>query len=222
MKPHQESRDKVFSFSLEEVSSTSTKADAENTPEGGQETPEVVLPSEEELAEIRAKIEAEAREKGFAEGEQAGHDFGMKKLAPLEQSLLSLTTEMQDLKVRLLKECEEDILAMVLAIVRRILGHDVEITPEIILGYMTKGMQKIGEEKRVLVRLHPQDIEAATKASDQLSVLLESEGRFRFEPDATLSQGDCIIEGRERVIDARPKIQLALFEAALMGGDKPR
>jgi len=214
MKSHQRHQDKVLSFSLEEVRTSGNQEQAEGATE--EKVPELAPPSEEEISAMLASLEAESRERGFAEGEQAGRALVLKKLAPLEQSLLEITREMQDLKVRMLKECEADIVAMVLAIARHILGEGVQIAPEALLSHIGKIIRKIGEEAPLSVRLHPLDIEAITKASEALSERLDSGLRFRLEPDSSLLRGDCIVEGRERAIDARAKSQLKRFEAALM------
>jgi len=161
------------------------------------------------------EIERSAYERGFAAGEEAGRVLGMKKSEQVRQTLAVMIDEMGEMKTELLKEAQEDILAISLAVVQRILGQDVEVSSEVILAYIEKAIKKVGRSEKVIVRLNPLDLDTISGEGDALSRLLKEGGAIKFEADTGLSSGECIVEGPERMVDGRFEAQIALFTESL-------
>lgn len=162
-----------------------------------------------------SKIEREAYEKGFSAGEEAGRTLGLKKLDPVEKILLNLIQGVTQFKEAGLKKAEEDILSIALAIARRILRREVEGNPEVIVKNIQLAIKKIGQTKKVLIRLHPDDLEMISQDAEDIAGSTKQEIALRFEPDTGLTPGDCIVEGEERMVDARLDHQVDLIEEEL-------
>ncbi len=175
---------------------------------------------EEKIGGKLSEIEQEAYEKGFAAGEDAGRILGFKKLDPLEKTLLSLIDEVRHFKETLLKESEEDILTIALAISRQIIRQEVRENPEVIVKNIQTAINKIGQTGKILIRLHPDDLEVITQEAESMIGSTKQEINLRFESDLGLNPGDCIIEGEERMVDGRLKSQLDIFEEVLKKGNE--
>lgn len=203
----------VSSFALNEVytKETSDHEEHEHDSTGSEK---------EQIGGKLSKIEQEAYEQGFAAGEEAGRALGLRKLDPTEKLLLKMIQEMNGLKMLILKETEEDILTIALAVARRILGQEIRLDPEILLNTIQKAIKKIGQTEKISIRLHPDDFALLSQDADQVIHPLHNDILLKFEADIGLSLGDCIVEGEDRIVDARRQQQFNLLEETLRGTEE--
>ncbi len=179
---------------------------------------ELIAKEKEKIGGIISKIEQEAYEEGFSAGEAAGREMGLKKLDTIENILLNLVHNVNHLKKQILKESEEDMLTIALAVARQIVRKEVMENPEVIIKNIQTAIKKIGQTEKVLIRLHPDDYEVISQDAEDLLGPMKQNVRLRFETDAELMPGDCVVEGEERMVDARLKNQLDVFEAEFYKG----
>ncbi len=144
--------------------------------------------------------------------------MGLKKLDTIENILLNLVHNVNHLKKQILKESEEDMLTIALAVARQIVRKEVMENPEVIIKNIQTAIKKIGQTEKVLIRLHPDDYEVISQDAEDLLGPMKQNVRLRFETDAELMPGDCVVEGEERMVDARLKNQLDVFEAEFYKG----
>lgn len=161
------------------------------------------------------EIERKAYEKGFAAGEEAGRILGLRKLDPTEKILLNLIEEVNHLKAEILEETQEDVLTIALAIAKRIIAQEIRENPEIIQTNIQRAIKKIGKTEKLVIRLHPEDLERLSQDADDVIQTQNKNIALRFEADTTLSSGDYIVEGEERMIDGRQQNQLNILEMLL-------
>lgn len=167
-----------------------------------------------------SKIEREGYEKGFTAGEEAGRALGLSKLDPTEKILLKLIEELNHLRATILEETEEDVLTIALAIAHRITGQQVRENPELILNNIQKAIKKIGKTEKLIIRLHPEDLELLSQDADAMIHAQNKNIALQFETDTRLAPGDYIVEGEERMIDGRQQKQFEILEALLRTQDK--
>lgn len=179
-----------------------------------------------ELCSPLAEIERSAYKRGFSSGEKAAYALIAEeneaqrknlilKNEQVSQSLSTIMEEMGGLKTKLLMEAREDILAIALAVVQRILGQGAEASCETILAHIEKAINKVGNSEKIVVRLPPLDLDRISEESESLSVLFEANAALKFEADAELASGECIVEGPECMVDGRFESQMSLFAEAL-------
>ncbi len=202
----------VSSFALNEVY-------AKETGDRGEHEDDSTRSDKEQIGGKLSKIEQEAYEQGFSAGEEAGRALGLRKLDPTEKLLLKMIQEINGLKMLILKETEEDMLTIALAVARRILGQEIRLDPGILLNTIQKAIKKIGQTEKITVRLHPDDFEMLAQDVDGMIHPLHKDIVLQFEADIGLSLGDCIVEGEERIVDARRQQQFNLLEETLRGTD---
>lgn len=161
-----------------------------------------------------SEIERDAYERGFAAGEEAGRVLGIKKIEPAQKLLSGMMEELDHLQMELVKAAEQDILALALAVAQRILGKELNASRPHILKTIQEGIAKIGQSDQIIIRLAPSDIEMFAREETPLSNLIKPGGKIKIESGETLLSGECIVEGQERMVDARIKSQMAIFVEA--------
>ncbi len=183
-----------------------------------------------QLGSLLADIERAAYERGFSSGEETAQRLAAKenedyrstlslKNEQVCQTLSAMMDEVGTLKTKRLQEAQEDILAIALAIVRRILGQGAEASREAIVEHIAKAIKKVGGSGKIIVRLPPLDLNRLSEENDSLSALFKENAVLKFEADVGLSSGECIVEGPDRMVDGRFESQIALFTEALKERD---
>ena len=163
-----------------------------------------------------AAIEQRAHEQGFRAGEQAGREAGLKEVERNYQILLPLIMEMKHLKEVLLTAAEQDMAVMVIAVAKHVIRMELSQNQEVVLGYVREAIKRIGPTETILVRIHPKDLERLTLEHAKLLQLVEGLKWLKLEGDGHLHPGECIVEGHDRIVDARVDSQIAIIEKELL------
>lgn len=195
----------VSAYTLREVSPTVSQ-------------PSLSLP--DQIGGKLSAIERDAYERGFASGEKAGKEFGLKQVEASHQLVTRLIEELQQVKPALLENAEKEILQIAVAVARRILRQEISQNPERLLGSIRAVLQKMGQIETLVIHLHPQDLERLRKERNKVVELVGSVQWFRLEPDANLLQGECLVESNDQIVDLRIDSQLAVIEEELRKKDR--
>lgn len=194
----------VSAYSLREVSPTVSQ-------------PSSSLP--DQIGGRLSAIERDAYERGFASGERAGREFGLKQVEASHQLVTRLIDELQGIKPALLKNAEKEILQIAVAVSRRILRQEISHNPERLLGSIRAVLQKMGRIETLVIHLHPQDLDRLRKEGNKVVELVGSVQWFRLEPDANLLQGECVVESNDQIVDLRIDSQLSVIQEELLKTD---
>lgn len=178
--------------------------------------------ADEQPAPIGGKlsaIERDAYERGFASGERAGRELGLKKVDAQYRHLEELIEIISHLQEEILKAATDDILTLTLAISQRVLHQELSHRWEYINGFIREAIKKIGPADSIKIRIHPQNIEKLTSERPELIELVQGLKSINFQPDENLLPGECIAESRHRTVDARLESQLSIIEQELNNRD---
>jgi hypothetical protein len=158
-----------------------------------------------------------------AEVPAMGPPAGMEPLAPplpppmpqpgpeFAERLARAVAELRGTGERLGEQASADALEMALLIARRIIETELTANPEALLALIRSAIRRLGESRRVQLRLCPADaaaVEAAggSAAGGPLDGL--SLARVEVRADATLLPGDCIVDGEQGTVDGRVTTRL--------------
>ncbi len=174
-------------------------------------------------ADILLDVESARRDaykKGFTFGESAGRESGLQEVASLNLILKNMIQGMTREREKALLGKEADVLRLALATAKRILRHDLSIDPATVTEYIRDAIRKIGHTETLVIRVHPEDLKRLSLK--EIDLLREAEGVkwLRFDSDETLLRGECVVESKERMVDARLDSQLSVIERGL-AGDAP-
>lgn len=158
-------------------------------------------------------------EDGFASGQRAGRDAGLKDTEAARLTLAALITELTTLRSTLLTTYEQDLLTLVFAAADKVLGEEAARHPHVPLAYLREAIDKLGRADRIVIRAHPDDIDRLTRELASSSPAPGRDSVLRFEPDPALHPGECVAEHTHCTVDARWASQLAVLEHAVRRGD---
>jgi hypothetical protein len=163
----------------------------------------------------------EPRGGGSALAEYSGMEptAGMEPLAPplppptpqpgpeFAERLARAVAELRSSGERVAEQASADALEMALLIARRIIEDELSSGHAALAGLVRSAIGRLGESRKIQLRLCPGDaaaVEAARAAKNDDGPLANvTLARVEVRADATLSPGDCIVDGDHGTVDGR-------------------
>jgi flagellar biosynthesis/type III secretory pathway protein FliH len=108
----------------------------------------------------------------------------------------------------LAEQTTADALEMAVLIARRIIEGELESNPAALTGLIRSAVARLGESRKIQLRLHPSDAAKVEAAGDGGPLAGVAIARVEIRPDATLSPGDCIVDGEQGTVDGRVATRL--------------
>lgn len=158
-----------------------------------------------------------AYERGLAEGVARTRAEAADLLSRQVQLLGALVQELKVTREVLLKDAEEPIAALALAIVRKILREQGAHLGEAIVAQVRDAVAKVREGGPMKVLVNPGDAALLEEAREAITATFEGAVSLQVEADPRISSGGCLVETPSRVVDARIEVQLAQIAEALRG-----
>jgi len=162
-----------------------------------------------------AFLEAEAEQRtqaAYQQGLQEGHAAAQREmLAQLDvvnARLARTIEELTGLRQRFRHEAEEDLVALALAIARRILHRELTIAPEALLGLVKAALEKIDGRELHSVRVRPEDAAMIQQHFEKMGL----PRRVEVIADPGLERGAAILDSSRGALDASVETQLAEIE----------
>lgn len=170
--------------------------------------------SERDATERLANLEAEAYQAGFAKGEAEGRASGLSQAQPLIDTLEGLLREMDSFRKRSRQHTEHETVRLALAVAKKILTREAGIGEDVVLNVVREALRQTEEPEKVLVRLHPEDLEILRNTSEALIELNDRSDTIALQADSGISRGGCFVETEFGEIDARIEQQFRVVEDA--------
>ena len=104
---------------------------------------------------------------------------------------------------RLAEQTTADALEMAMLIARRIIEGELKTNPAALTGLIRSAIGRLGESRKVQLRLHPTDAANVQAAGDAGPLAAVSVTRVEVRADPSLSPGDCIVDGEQGTVDGR-------------------
>jgi flagellar biosynthesis/type III secretory pathway protein FliH len=167
---------------------------------------EVVSAAEAEAQRIVAEARA-ASARAHAEAAAAGEAEGRARAA----GALACAAVERD---RLLGEAEREVVALALAVARKLLGRELAASPDAVIALARAALGEARERREVLLRVSPGDAAAIRAAESTLAATL-ARARLGLREDPALAPGDVVVETEAGRVDARIGSQLAAVSRAV-------
>jgi flagellar assembly protein FliH len=158
------------------------------------------------------EIEENAYNDGFKKGEKDGLNSFSDRIEFVLCSLREAVTEIDKLKKNLLLSAEREAVELSLAVAKKIVCHEVSVNRDVVIKVVREAVKKVGDYKKVKIRLSPSDVSFIKEAKKTIPELEESLKGFLVEKDETIMSGGCLIETDMGDIDARIDKQLQIVE----------
>lgn len=151
--------------------------------------PEVVMPTAEEVAQIREQARQEGYQTGYREGQAKvrGEAERLHRAAGrLEESLAGIDSEVA-----------EELLGLALEVARQVVRQELKADPQTLLHVVREALAQLPHQ-HASIFLHPED---ASLLRSHLGDQLAHAGH-RIHEDMKLARGDCILEAGGSHLDA--------------------
>lgn len=100
-------------------------------------------------------LERDAYERGYSAGEKAGYEMGIKKAEVVLSQLENLIKELENIKERYILENDKKIVALSIAIARKIIEKEIEESPETLLNMLHNAIKKIERQEKIKITINP-------------------------------------------------------------------
>ncbi len=150
----------------------------------------------------------ETKKKAYDEGYEAGYNFGKSEVERLIKRLHSIIEQAIDKREEIITESEEQVIRIILLIVRKIVKAISEEQKGIVVENIKAAMNKIKGKTQVTIRVNTEDLELATEHKEELMQMFEELQHVTILEDTRVDKGGCIIETDFGSVDARISTQL--------------
>jgi flagellar assembly protein FliH len=159
--------------------------------------------------DCRERVQA-AQAAGAKEGEAAGRRQAQTELQPVVARLARSIEEMAGMRARFRREAECDLIALAMAIARRVLRREVAVDPDALHGLVLGALEKVQAREVRRVRVHPSH-------AAMVAACLKEAGGLAVEvvADAAREPGGVIFESERGNLDASVESQLREIERGL-------
>jgi flagellar assembly protein FliH len=160
-----------------------------------------------------ADVEAEARDRGFAEGFAQGKTAGIEhavrqhagEVERLMQTLESAARELRETRDREHRDLLQDATVLAVAIARKVTKRQSAIDPAVLEANLREAINLADADGPIRVAIHPSQRK-----------FLRAPAEVEFVDDTSLSPGGCRVETAAGRIDADIETQLDRVIAALL------
>jgi flagellar assembly protein FliH len=148
---------------------------------------------------------------GLREGEAAGHSRAAADLQPVFEKLARAIEGLAQLRPRLRRDAEADMVKLALAIARRVLRRELVVDPDALHGLVLGALEKLQGQEICRVKVHPSHAENVRAALQQS----HAGSTVEIVADSSCAIGGIIFETARGNLDASVDSQLQEIERGL-------
>lgn len=184
---------------------------SQRTPKGQEKQSES---SGESLQDKLARLEREAYEKGFEQGQRDGLVLGERRVEETLKQMQALLCELARLKEQVYLEAEKDLVKLSIGIAEKILRRELREDLEAVTRSIRSAIGFLASRSSVKIFVSPEDLAEATKLLPDLATSNKLE-KYDLVGDETIEKGGCVVETGFGKIDATITEGLAVLEREL-------
>jgi flagellar assembly protein FliH len=184
---------------------TSSQAGLPSSPEHGSRQLQARL---QQLETERDQIAQAAYAKGRQEAELSARQQISIEISAVSATLARSIDEITGMRQRFRHEAEEDVVALAIAIARRVLHRELTTSPDALLGIAKAALEKIDLREVHRVRMHPDSAPLLQENLEKIGL----PRRVEVIADPGLERGGVLLETTRGTLDASVETQLAEIE----------
>lgn len=166
-----------------------------------------------------ARAKQEGYDLGMADGYRQGNEEGYERgkldgdalVKPVVASFRQAISACLDLQRQLQIDAQREALKLALVIAKKILGRELKINPDGILGVIQKALAIAEPSVMIRLRVSPDFVEYCSNHREDLHLPDE----ISIAGDPAIASGGCVVETESGEIDARIETQLRVLAEAL-------
>ena len=176
--------------------------------------------AEQECEELREDARRAGHEEGLKDGWEEGRQQAQQEMADAirqaNEKAEKTLKDARDATSDYLSKAEDDVTAIALAVVEKILPQHFIDVPQVILPLVQQALEKVKDQKEINIHVAPAVYDLVLMARDELRSRLSGAGaELSVTSDESLVPGDCVIETPNGSVDARLQTQIELIREAI-------
>ena len=170
--------------------------------------PPVIEMSEEDLNQRTSDA--------FNSGLKEGKELAERGLVNVFRALRSSSETIHNLRDKVLRESEDELINLVMLVARKVIIHEVTQDRTILAGVVQNAIAALSAREEIVVHINPDDYLLVTSGHDQLLHHELINERLLLKPDPTVSSGFCLVETEMGTVDASLDGQLEQIYRSLI------
>lgn len=158
------------------------------------------------------KVKDEAFKDGFDKGKKEGEKLLRLELEALMRSLSESLLVLDSFREKLLKDSENEVVALILGATKKITKREITTNKDIIVTVIKNAIKCLTDRREIIIRIHPGDYTLIEENKVEFFGHIDDLKNISFREDDTVGEGGCLIESRFGEIDARIETQLERLE----------
>ena len=208
----------------EQLKQQAEKQSQEMLDKATAESEKIVNDTKAKAKELLDKVQKEGYDAGYKDGKAKGIKDGKEKIEDELKAIIRQANDKAQKTLRDAKEqtaeyfirAEDDIVAVVVMAIEKILPQHFLDTPQVILPVVREAIKHVRDQKEVKVHVDPDSYDLVLMARTEFqSMLTDGTATVEIISDEALKPGDCVIETPNGGVDARLSTQIGLMKRAV-------
>lgn len=160
-----------------------------------------------------ARIEQDAYQKGYEQGQKDGAAEGRQRFEAVIQQFNTLFQSMQKKSLQVDHVYQQNIIELIKVMVRRVVDHEISVNSDVIRTCLESALGFVVENAQVKIHLSPADYKNFSEFGVNIPGVLEGGSRLQLVEDASIAAGGCLLSSDYGDVDATVENRCArLFE----------
>ncbi|MFZ7113240.1 MAG: FliH/SctL family protein [Desulfatiglandales bacterium] len=165
----------------------------------------------EDLDTQLARLEREAYEKGFEQGQRDGVALEERQIEEKGKQLEALFSKIRDLRKNIYAEAEKEVLQLSTLIAKKIIRKEISLDPQVIARTIRAALEHLVDKSRLRILINPDDMEEVRRILPEIANQAKG-GEFHVVEDHSIERGGCILESGFGRINATLEDQLEMLQ----------
>ena len=170
----------------------------------------------EEDVQYREEVARQGYEEGYVAGTQDASQALALEWDGRMQEAQTVVTQAYAVKESVIAEAETFAVELSCSIAEKIVGHVLTDAPELALKLYSQALSRRKEQGVIVLCVAPKQLAFVQAAKEELLACIDSQAELQIVPDASVSEGGCIVRSAFGSIDARVDTQLEAIKQQLL------
>jgi flagellar assembly protein FliH len=148
------------------------------------------------------------QEESYQRGLQDGKNLAERGLLNVFKGLRTAAEDLQLLREKVLRDSEDDLLALAMAVARKVISHEVVQDRQVVIRLIRDVVQNLNDRDELLIRIHPDDHALLVTSENEALKNELGAAKFTLKADPTIEVGSCQVETEWGTVDAGFEAQM--------------
>lgn len=154
--------------------------------------------------------------RAYQEGLEKGYKEGKLEAESIISQAKSIKTFLERRKKEIMEKAEEEVIELVLEIVRKLIGQELKQNNEVIINLIKQALEKSAYKEKLSIKISTEDYINVIGNKELIESLVEGISEIEIIEDKSLTKGDCIVDTPGGQINTGMQLQIKELEEAFL------